>query len=152
MRVSDVMSREVVTIKESDSCHEAVARMSRGKIRHLPVVGSDGALVGIVTDRDVRHHLFRPTIFNRIGSVPVESLLTAMRVRDIMSAPVVTVGSSDDLEVAARLMREGKIGSLPVVEQGQLAGIITETDVLRRIVSADACCCADVEEIIVSYP
>jgi predicted transcriptional regulator len=51
----------------------------------------------------------------------------------------------------ARVMAEQKLGSLPVVDRGRVVGIVTETDVLRRIVGADACC-SDVEAIVVSYP
>jgi acetoin utilization protein AcuB len=56
-----------------------------------------------------------------------------------------------DIEEAARVMAEKKLGSLPVVDRGRIVGIVTETDLLRRIVGADACC-ADVEAIVVSYP
>jgi acetoin utilization protein AcuB len=151
MRVSEIMSREVTTIGVPDSCHEAAARMYHAKIRHLPVVDAGGRLVGIVTDRDLRHRLFAPGVFSRIGTMPVEALLKAVPVSEIMSAPVVAVSPTDDLERAARRMLEDKVGSLPVVEDGRVLGIITETDLLRRIVQADACC-HEGDCIIVSYP
>jgi CBS domain-containing protein len=152
VQVSELMSRHVVTINSAASCHDAVALMARAKIRHLPVVDAAGALVGVVTDRDLRHHLFMPGIFEAIGSVPVEHLLKTVPVRDIMSAPVVSVSAGESLETAARLMLEDKVGSLPVVDDGRVVGILTETDLLRRIVKADACCCPEVEEIVVSFP
>jgi CBS domain-containing protein len=68
-----------------------------------------------------------------------------------MSSPVTTVDADQPLEAAARLMLEAKLGSLPVIDQGRLAGIVTETDLLRRIIGDDACC-ADVGTIVVSYP
>ena len=55
MRVSELMSRDVVTLGDTETCHEAIDRMCRRKVRHLPVLDREGALVGIVTDRDVRH-------------------------------------------------------------------------------------------------
>ena len=152
MQVSELMSRDVVTIGLSDSCHAAAERMCRGKIRHLPVVGEGGTPEGVVTDRDLRHHLFASGVFQEIGSVSVQTLLKAVPVKEIMSAPVVSISPAADVEVAARLMREHKIGSLPVVAAGKLVGILTETDLLRQIVRADAWCCADVECIVVSYP
>jgi acetoin utilization protein AcuB len=152
MRISEVMSRGVVTIGVEDSCHEAVARMHRAKARHLPVVAADGTLVGIVTDRDVRHQLFAPGVFEQIGRAPVESLLKGVSVGEIMSAPAFSVGADADLKVAATLMRNKGIGSLPVVDGTRLVGIITETDMLRQIVRADAWCCPEVEEIVVSFP
>jgi acetoin utilization protein AcuB len=142
----------VVTIEPLASCHEAVARMHRAKVRHLPVVATDGTLAGIVTDRDVRHHLFAPGVFEHIGHASVESLLKSASVGDIMSVPVVSIGADADLEAAATLMRAEGIGSLPVVSGKQVIGIITETDMLRQIVRADAWGGREVEEIVVSFP
>ena len=149
LHVSDLMSRNVTTIGAADSCHEAVTRMVRRKIRHLPVVGPDGSLVGIVTDRDLRHHLFEPRILKDIGTISVDAMLKAVPVEEVMSSPVVTVGPWDDLEAAARVMLEDKVGSLPVVENGRVVGIITETDLLRRIVRS---CSPECEEIVISFP
>ena len=151
MNVKQLMSTNAVIIDEQASCREAVALMSRHKIRHLPVVNREGLLRGIVTDRDLRHHLFRPHVFRTIGGTSVERLLSGVSVREVMSSPVVSVEPEADLEEAARRMLEDKLGSLPVVEQGRIVGIITETDLLRRIVGADAGA-ADVETIVVSYP
>ena len=151
MRVSDLMSQDVATVGVADSCQEAVARMVRQKIRHLPVVERDGRLVGVVTDRDLRHRLFEPRVMKEIGTVSVDQILKTVPVKDIMSAPVVTVGPQDELETAARVMLEDKVGSLPVVENGRVVGIITETDLLRQIVRADACS-PECAEIVVSFP
>ncbi len=151
MRVSELMSRDVATIGVSDSCQEAVARMARRKIRHLPVVERDGTLIGVVTDRDLRHRLFEPRVMKEIGSVSVETVLKAVPVKDVMSSPAVTVGPQDDLESAARAMLDDKVGSLPVVENGRVVGIITETDVLRQIVRADSCS-GECAEIVISFP
>jgi acetoin utilization protein AcuB len=150
-RVNQCMTGNVVTVDANASCHHAVTEMVRNKIRHLPVVDAAGLLCGIVTDRDLRHRLFAPDVFRSIGTVPVEKLLSTVRVGDVMSAPVVSIGPEADLQEAARVMAERKLGSLPVVERDRVVGIVTETDVLRRIVGADACC-SDVEAIVVSYP
>jgi CBS domain-containing protein len=152
MRVSDVMSRNVVTIEAGDSCHEAVGRMYRFKVRHLPVLGADGRLAGIVTDRDLRHYLFTPEVFRRIGEISVETLLKAVPVSEVMSAPVITMPPIADLETAARVMLEGKVGSVPVVDAGRVIGILTETDMLREVVRADAWSGPDIGQIIVSFP
>lgn len=151
-RVNEIMtSGGLVTVEASASCHDAVTQMVRNKIRHLPVVEGTGTLCGIVTDRDLRHQLFAPHMFRSIGTIPVEELLTATPVRNAMSSPVISVGPDTDLQEAARIMAEKKLGSLPVVERGRLVGIVTETDLLRRILGDNACC-ADVETIVVSYP
>src|SRR5919106_1617135 len=99
------MSSGVVTLQTDASCHDAVTLMVRNKIRHLPVV-----------DRDLRHRLFQPDVFHAIGRVPVERLLSDVSVREVMSSPVVSIGGDAGVDEAARLMRDKKLGSLPVVE------------------------------------
>src|SRR5512146_2654564 len=83
MRVRDLMSRQVVTIGASDSCLEAVARMHQARVRHLPVVNNEDLLVGIVTDRDLRHHLFSPNVYKELGVMSMDVLLKAVPVAEI---------------------------------------------------------------------
>ena len=152
MKVSELMSQNVVTIRPSATCRDAVGRMHGGGVRHLPVVDAKGELVGIVTDRDLRHHLFDPRVLKEIGIIAMDTLLNAVRVADVMSSPAVSVRASDELVEAARLMLEDKVGSLPVLEGGRVVGIITETDLLREICRADQSRSPEVAEIVVSYP
>jgi len=149
--VSQIMSRNVVTVTPNASCRDAVALMTRDKIRHLPVVGLDGVLRGIVTDRDLRHYLFKPEIFRSIGTVPVARLLSEVQVGHVMSQPVVSVAPDTPLDKAGQVMLEHGLGSLPVVDHRGLVGILTETDLLKQIIGADAAS-SDVEAIVVSYP
>jgi CBS domain-containing protein len=131
MRINELMSRNVTTIEQSATCHDAVGQMHRARVRHLPVVDAGRRLVGIITDRDLRHRLFTPAV---------------------MSAPVVTVRPDAELADAARLMLEDKVGLVPVVgDDGRVVGIVTETDLLRRIMQADDLASPEVD-IIVSYP
>jgi acetoin utilization protein AcuB len=149
MQVRELMSRGITTIPSDASCRQAVERMYRNKVRHLPVV-QGGALVGIVTDRDLRRHLFARGLLG--GSERrVDDVLAATAVSDIMSSPVISVGPDDPVDVAAHRMVENRIGSLPVVEGGRPVGIITETDLLRQICRADTSS-PDVDYIVVSYP
>ena len=151
MKVSELMSGNVATIEASNSCLEAVARMHRARVRHLPVVDKQGALIGIVTDRDLRHHLFAPRVSSQIGTMAVDVLLKTVPVTAVMASPVLSVESGDELVDAARVMRD-KVGSLPVVEGGRVVGIITETDLLREICRADQSRSPEDAEIVVSYP
>jgi CBS domain-containing protein len=116
------------------------------------VVNSEGMLVGIVTDRDLRHHLFAPHVYKDLGAISMDVLLKAVPVAEIMSTDVITVAPEGDLVDAARFMLEEKVGSLPVVEGGRVLGIVTETDLLRQICRADAAASPACAEIIVSYP
>ena len=152
MLVKDLMSRQIVTIGQSNSCLEAVARMHHARVRHLPVVDADDLLVGVVTDRDLRHHLFSPLVFKEVGDTAVDALLKAVPVSEVMSSSVITVEPHGELLDAARLMLEEKVGSLPVVDHGRVVGILTETDMLRQICRADTACSPECAEIIVSYP
>jgi acetoin utilization protein AcuB len=152
MQVRELMKREVVMIGPTESCLDAVVRMQRARVRHLPVVNRDGMLIGVITDRDLRHHLFSPRVFAALGSTPVDVLLDAVRVSEIMSAGVVTVEAGASLGDAADTMRKHRVGSLPVVEDGRMVGILTEVDILREIVRADATCVPECAEVIVSYP
>jgi CBS domain-containing protein len=126
--------------------------MHRARVRHLPVVSPEGSLIGIVTDRDLRHHLFAPRVIKEVGSIAVDILLKAVPVSEIMSSPVMSVPAKADVVEAARIMLEDKVGSLPVVEGGKVVGIVTETDVLRQICKNDAECSKEIAEIVVSYP
>jgi CBS domain-containing protein len=83
--------------------------------------------------------------------VSLEKLMKSMPVTRVMSAPVITVDADAPLEQAAQLMLERKLGALPVMDNGRLVGIVTETDLLRHVVGDDACC-SDVAEIVVSFP
>ena len=152
MRVSELMTRNVETISAATPAHTAIGRMVTKKMRHLPVVDALGELVGIVTDRDLRHYLFSPGVFERIGRVSSDELLKAVTVKQVMSSPAISVRADDHLETAARLMVERKIGSLPVVENARVVGIITETDLLRQIVIAEEARTPECEAIVISFP
>jgi len=153
MQVRDIMSREVVSIGTSESCLDAVVRMQRVRARHLPVINREGLLVGIVTDRDLRRQLFSPPVFEALGSTRVDLLLDRVHVAEIMSTDLVTATPDMTLGEAASTMREERVGSLPVVDQGRVVGILTETDLLRHVVRVDATCPSECAEIInVSFP
>jgi acetoin utilization protein AcuB len=151
MRVGDLMSRDVATIEERATCHDAIDRMCRRKVRHLPVLDSEGALVGLVTDRDIRHRLFAPDVYSRLGRVPVATLLRQAPIRDVMSAPVLSISPASDQADAAERMRAAKVGSLVVIEADRLAGILTEIDLLRHICGTDPSDPPGMD-VIVSYP
>jgi CBS domain-containing protein len=103
--VRDLMSHHVVTVSAATSCHDAVGMLARNRIRHLPVVDGDGRLCGIVTDRDLRHHLFDPEVFHAIGTEPVEQLLARVAVHEVMSSPVTSIDAGASLDEAARRLR-----------------------------------------------
>lgn len=120
LTVGELMSSAVITLRENASVGRAHAEMKLARIRHFPVVNGDGQVVGIVSSLDVAKALAVP---GRGRSTPV---------RLLMSTEVQTVFEDAPAHLAPKLMREKKIGALPVVDrEGSLVGIITETDFLR---------------------
>jgi len=99
-------------------------------VRHIPVVRG-GSLVGVVTERD----LLRTSLsqLNAYGADTRRAFLGGVEIERVMSSPAITIGLSDSVEDAARVMAERKIGCLPVVdEDAQFVGLVTETDLLRH--------------------
>jgi acetoin utilization protein AcuB len=100
-------------------------------IRHLPVVGEAGQLLGILTDRDVEHAAFVPALAEVLGWEP--RWVKAPRVRDVMTWSVVTTHPDVGLRRAALIMFQRRIGSLPVVDSGKLVGVLTGQTVLAGL-------------------
>jgi len=121
------MTREVVTLGPEASAAEAWSVCQELGIRHLPIV-EGGRLVGLVSDRDLRD------VSPPRGSGGERDTLTWVRLRDIMSTNLVTIGPLDTIEHAAHEIYERKIGCLPVVAEGELVGIITSSDMMRTLI------------------
>lgn len=131
MLVKERMRRDPVTAKQTDSFRYALKLIRKEGIRHLPVL--DGKrLVGIVTDRDLRQSAPSPATTLEVHEL--NYLLERLTIEAIMTKNVITVAPETGLLEAARLLLTHKIGCLPVVEHGDLVGIITEGDMLRALV------------------
>src|SRR5262245_1840951 len=130
MRVRDLMTAEVTSLGRNDVLSIAADVMRLGRIRHLPVLDEDGALVGIVSQRD----LFRGALARALGygAHAQQKILGQILVKEVMTNDPVTIGPDAPLADAARLMLQRKIGCLVVVEDGRLAGILTESDFVKR--------------------
>jgi len=121
------MTRDVITVRPHEKIIDAFELMQRQGIRHLPVI-EDGELKGLVTDRDIRLALIPSPL-----STPEDRMyhLGALdRVDEIMTTYLITVAPNTAVEEAAKLIAKHKIGAVPVVAQGTLVGILTETDIL----------------------
>lgn len=114
MLVKTRMTREPITIEPQELLIRASHKMRSGGFRRLPVV-SNGKLVGIISDRDLREH---------------RGQLEHTKVNGVMTENPVTVGPGTTVEEAARIMVERQVGGLPVVEDERLVGVITVTDVM----------------------
>jgi len=132
LKVRDIMTAQVTTLKRNDKLTLADDVMQLGRIRHLPVLDDEGEqLVGIVSQRD----LFRGALAQALGygQYAHRKLLDTFSVKDVMATEVITTGADTPLVEAARVLMERKIGCLPVIENGRLAGIITEGDFVALV-------------------
>jgi acetoin utilization protein AcuB len=128
MQVEKWMNRDVVTVAPGDSFRLAMTLIRQKGIRHLPVVEGK-RVVGIVTDRDLRQAA--PSGATSLSIHELHYLLEKLTVGEIMTKKVVTVRPEQTVEEAALLLLGHRIGGLPVVRDGELIGIITETDILQ---------------------
>lgn len=128
--VRDVMHPRPLTAAVDDYLMDALARMSKRNIRHLPVVAGDGRVIGMLSDRDIRSAIGDPTRAMRIEHTRVR--LQCLRVADVMSRRVMSVSDRAPLaEVAAQFIKQGS-GALPVVDESEhLVGIVSYVDLLR---------------------
>ena len=133
MRVSDLMSRIVISTPGTTPVLEARALMQKEHIRHLLVV-DDGRLQGIVTDRDIRLNMASPA--TSLSVWELNHLLARLTVETVMTRGVIVIDGERDAREAARIMVDHKIGALPVLDGQRLLGIITETDLLRAFVES----------------
>ncbi len=111
------MTKNPVTATPHEKLASIAAKMHAGGFRSVPIV-NEGTAVGIVTDRDIRQHM---------------GFLDQTEAFKAMSETLITVTPSTEIREAARLLRERKIGGLPVLDDGKLAGLITTCDVLQAL-------------------
>jgi CBS domain-containing protein len=131
MLAREWMNPRPLTVTPGTMLAEAKAIMEKYWVRHLPVVEGD-ALVGVLSDRDIRTAGLPPG--PGYTDAEREARLVQVAVRDAMTRDPRTVGPDAPLVDVARLMLEHRFGGVPVVDGGRLAGIITETDILRAFI------------------
>jgi CBS domain-containing membrane protein len=131
--VSDIMTREVVTLFEEDNLVGVEEGMRRYKFRHLPVA-DDGRLVGLITHRDLLS--FAASALEPSAARKTEHLNQGVFVRDVMRRDLITVREDTTLVEAGKLLWDHKLGCLPVTaENRKLVGIVTEADFVKLAVS-----------------
>lgn len=156
--VGDVMTREVVSVGPQASYSEIRSAMLKHDVGGLPVVASDGALLGMVTEADlIAKEAFRSTrpgrarlLLARLRGRDTTWLIKARgRVAaDLMTPHVDTVGPEDDLHAVARMMLQRRHKRLPVVTGGRIIGIVARHDLLRPFDRSDYELRADIEHVL----
>jgi acetoin utilization protein AcuB len=139
MKVKDIMTKDPLTIDPEATLGTAIDVMRTKDLRHLPVVDEGERLIGIITDRDLRQAAFAPAVAEYLSTGAQRSArqlgqtLEDLRVRDVMTWVVVTTQPDASLAYAALIMSERRVGSLPVVDNGKLVGVLTERDMLKAL-------------------
>lgn len=137
MLVKDRMTPNPVTITPDVPFPEAFRIIHERNFRHLPVVDDKGKLIGVVAQADLLHA--SPSSASSLSIYEMNYLLANLSIRELMSSPPVTVPEDAPLEEAAKVMVEKKIGCLPVMRDGDLVGVITETDIFEAFVEILGC-------------
>jgi acetoin utilization protein AcuB len=127
--VRDRMSKHPITITADVHIDEALKMMRDNKVRRLPVIDREGRLVGIVSEMDLLYA--SPSPATSLSVYEIHYLMARITVQDVMTKEVISIEEDTPLEEAARIMVDNKIGGLPVVRNGKLVGIITETDLFK---------------------
>lgn len=128
MPVKDFMTKKLVYVSPDTTVAEAADLLREHHLRRLPVVEND-QLLGLVTEGTMAEA--QPSKATSLSTYEMNYLLNKTKIRDIMIKDIVTVSQYASLEDAIYLMMSRKIGVLPVVDNGQLYGIITDRDVFK---------------------
>lgn len=128
MYVEKIMTREVITVREDTRLPRMSELMEGKRLRHLPVVDAQGAVLGIVSHRDLQKAA--PSAITTLDRGEVNYLLDRITAGKIMHRKVVSCSSDTLVEQAGCLMREHRIGCLPVVDSGRLVGIVSAVDLV----------------------
>ena len=121
MLVKDVMTKKLITANQEDSAARAARLLYRHNIGSVAVLGNDGKIRGIVTDRDLA-----------LRCIAAENDPQETTLRDVMSRCVITCETGDTLESAVKKMEDAQIRRLPVTENGKPAGMLTLGDIAAR--------------------
>ena len=118
--VNEVMSTELITLMPQDSVSKAAETMTNNNIRHIPIVDQNQHLVGIISQRDV---LKAGALTHHSSKTPLDFPVT-----EIMTKDILTTHPKDSLRAAGLTLQKHKYGCLPVIDNGELVGIITDSD------------------------
>jgi len=135
MRIGDLMKTRLETVRDSDTLSAAIRTLREKRIKHLPVLNAAGRLVGVVTDRDLKR-----ANASDVGTLEIHDLLYLLekvKVRQIMTRNPLVARPEAGVGAAARIMVDRGIGCLPVVKDKKLLGMVTTTDLLRRLAKVE---------------
>jgi acetoin utilization protein AcuB len=128
MLVGERMSHPVISVSPETPIHDALAMFKKEHIRRAPVM-KDGKMVGIISEHDLINA--SPSPASTLSVWEMNYLLSKITVKGVMTKKVMTVKKDTPIEEAARIMADNKLGGLPVIDDGKVVGMITETDLFK---------------------
>lgn len=151
MRIKDIMSRPVHTLQPTDTVEDAAALLADKQVTAAPVVGPQGALIGMVSEGDLlRHRVPADPVLHlrRLDNPPDDRPKT---VAEVMSPHAVTAWPDEDVADVAQTMLDCDVRSLPVIDDGTLVGIVSRRDILRSVVRTDDVLCHEIRHRLDEY-
>ncbi len=130
--VKEYMSNKVVTASPDISVHEATKTMIEKGFRRIPIVKED-VLLGIVTASDIMRYLGSGEIFQKLMTGDVSDAFQ-VPLKSLILRDIIWTNSGIDIGEAAALMLKNKVGALPIIDDGELCGILTERDIIKALV------------------
>jgi len=131
--VRNWMTAPPIVVTAQTSLLDAYQYMNENDIRRLPVVNRDTMLVGILTMSDIQRTI---PLFFQGGDLATDLLLNDQKVQQVMTQDPITIEPDATIQDAAELMLEYQVSGLPVVENGRVVGVITESDIFRLVVKS----------------
>jgi CBS domain-containing protein len=131
VKVSQIMSDKVVTALPKTTIFEAEKTMATQGFRRLPII-TDGKVIGIITSMDIIRFFGSGEVFKYLQSKTIKQVLNTLAL-EIATKEVSTIEPQADIGYAAKIMQDKNIGAIPVIQNGKLAGIITERDFFKVI-------------------
>jgi len=125
---AEIMVSPVEILLSTSMVSDAIQLFQGKKFRHVPVVSPEKGLIGMVSDRDVLRYLGEKSL--EAEAVPHTKFSS---ITEVMTTDVVSASNDTDVRYIARLFVEGKIGAMPIVDNGKLTGILTRSDILRAV-------------------
>lgn len=130
MLVQDFMTTEVTSLQDSDTLLDAAMIFVRSSFRHIPVL-QGRKVVGIITERDVKQ--FAPSLLTGTTADEYNTIMETTPISRVMTKNPTTLRPDQPIFEAARFLHQRRVGCMPVVENGELVGIVTTTDLLRLL-------------------
>jgi CBS domain-containing protein len=148
MLVRDVMSTQVVTVRPQARVKEAIQLLDDHRITAMPVVDDQGLLVGVVSEADLLRGALMPDRRTHEIPVEIEGRTNTLTVSDVMTPRPMSVTADTDLAVAASVLVDRVIKSLPVLDDGRVIGMVSRRDVIAVLARRDPLIETEVDELL----